>query len=59
MSDEQQPQLTPGDELELELRGRLVRLEREHRALAAVCGLTAVLIALLLIRTHLPAGTGT
>lgn len=55
MSD--QPQLTPGDELELELRGRLVKLERENKALAAVCAATAALILLVLLSTHLPKAT--
>lgn len=55
MSDhpEPQPQLTAGDQLELELRSRLVKLERGQRTLAALCSATAILVLVLLIKDRL------
>lgn len=50
MNNQPQPQLTAGDELEMELRSRLVDLERGNQLLAAGMAAIAAAVLFLLIR---------
>jgi hypothetical protein len=48
MASDDQPQLTAGDQLELELRGRLVAVENHLELIAAVTVTTCLLFLALL-----------